>query len=31
MDLAKIYEIATKRNDKINSFYKNLGEYKEFF
>ena len=31
MDLAKIYEITTKRNDKINSLYKDLGEYKEFF
>ncbi len=31
MDLAKIYEIVTKRNDKINSLYNDLGEYKSLF
>ena len=31
MNLNKIYEIITKRNEKINSLYKDLGEYEEFF
>ncbi len=31
MNLTKIYEIVTKRNEKINSLYNNLGEYKEKF
>jgi len=31
MDLSKIYEIVTKRNEKINSLYNDLGEYKEKF
>jgi len=31
MNLTKIYEIVTKRNEKINNLYNNLGEYKEHF
>jgi hypothetical protein len=31
MNSKKIYEIVTKRNEKINSLYNDLGEYKELF
>jgi hypothetical protein len=31
MNLEKIYEIVTKRNEKINYLYNDLGEYKELF
>ncbi len=31
MNMEKIYEIVTKRNQKINNLYINLGEYKELF
>jgi hypothetical protein len=31
MDLVKIYEIVTERDKRINSLYKNLGEFEEFF
>ena len=31
MNLTKIYEIVTKRNEKINLLYNDLGEYKEKF
>ena len=31
MNYQKIYEIVTQRNQKINSLYEDLGEYKQFF